>query len=92
MTVTLWNEGIAAGLPGSASNPVIAPMSVVSDVFGQTPVCGSPVPCFVAPLVSLIVGPGSTSYAQVFLPPTTVVVKSTWGGMATLSDAAITIR
>jgi hypothetical protein len=91
MTVTLWNAGIDAGLPGSASNPVIAPMSVVTNVFGQLPVCPTDTPCFVAPLVSLIAGPGSTSYAQVFLPPTTIVVKSSWGGLATLSEAAIKV-
>jgi hypothetical protein len=91
MTVTLWNVGIDAGLPGSASNPVIAPMSVVANVFGQLPVCPTDIPCFIAPLVSQIAGPGSTSYAQVFLPPTTIVVKSTWGGMATISGAAIKV-
>jgi hypothetical protein len=92
MTVTLWNASIAAGLPGSAENPITAPMSVVSNVFGQPAVCTTALPCFVAPLVSVIVGPGSSSTLPVFVPPTTIVVKSSWGGMATVTDAAITLR
>jgi hypothetical protein len=92
MTVTLWNASITAGLPGSAANPITAPMSVVTNVFGQPPVCTNQLPCFVAALNSVIVGPGSSSAVAVFVAPTTIVVKSSWGGMATVTDAAITVR
>jgi hypothetical protein len=93
MTATFWNSNIAAGRPGSATSPITAPMSIVSNVPGQPAVCGvSALPCFVASPVSVIVGPASTSTVQVFVAPTTVVVKSSFGGSATATGAAITVR
>jgi hypothetical protein len=92
MTVTMWNEGVDPGLPGSASNPITAPLSVVTNVFGQPPVCATALPCFAVSLPSIIVSPTSTSSVAVFWPPTTVVVKSSYGGMATVSDAGISLR
>lgn len=92
MTATFWNQNIAAGRPGSATNPIVAPLDVVKDMPGQPPVCGSALPCFAAALVSVIVDPGSTSAIPVFVPPTTIVVKSSLGGSATATGAAITVR
>jgi hypothetical protein len=92
MTVTFWNKNIAAGRPGSAANPIVAPMSVVKDLPGQPPVCGSALPCFFAPLTSVIVDSGNTSAVPVFVPPTTIVVKSSLGGSATVTGAAIAVR
>ncbi len=92
MTVTFWNKTIAAGLPGSANNPIIVPMSVVKDVPGQPPVCPSALPCFFAPLVSVIVDPASSNTLPAFLAPTSIVVKSSLGGGATVTGSAITVR
>jgi hypothetical protein len=92
MTATLSNRNIAAGLPGSAANPIVAPMSVVKDLPGQPPVCGSALPCFFAPLVSVMVNPSSSSAVPVFVAPTTIVVKSSLGGSATVTGAAITVK
>jgi hypothetical protein len=92
MTATFWNKDLAAGLPGSASNPITAPLDLVRDLPGQPPVCGTALPCFSAALVSVIVKPGSFSTPSVFVAPTTIVVKSSLGGSATASGAAITVK
>jgi len=92
MTATFWNRDLAAGLPGSASNPITAPLDLVRDLPGQPPVCGNALPCFSAALVSVIVNPGTSSAVSVFVPPTTIVVKSSLGGSATVTGAAITVK
>jgi hypothetical protein len=92
MTATFWNRDLAAGLPGSASNPITAPLDLVKDLPGQPPVCGTALPCFSAALVGLIVNPGISSAVSVFVPPTTIVVKSSLGGSATVTGAGITVK
>ena len=92
MTVTLWNPGTAIGLASSSARPITATMSLVSDLPGQPPVCGSALQCFVAALASVITDPGSSSAVPVFVPPTTVVVKSSLGGSAAPTGAAITVK
>jgi len=92
LTATFWNGNIATGLPGSAANPIKAPMSVVKDLPGQPPVCGSALPCFSAALVSVIVNPGNSSAVSVFVPPTTIVVNSSLGGSATVTGAGIAVK
>jgi hypothetical protein len=92
MTATFWNADLAAGLPGSASNPITAPMDLVKDLPGQPPVCGTALPCFSAALVGVIVNPGISSAVSVFVAPTTIVVKSSLGGSATVTGAGITLR
>jgi hypothetical protein len=92
MSATFWNSTLATGLPGSTSNPITAPLSLVQDLPGQPPVCGSSLPCFSAALVGLIVNPGTSSTVSVFVPPTSIVVKSSLGGSATATGAAILVR
>ena len=92
MTATFWNQDLAAGLPGSASNPITAPLDLVKDLPGQPPVCGTALPCFSAALVGLIVNPRMWPAVPVFVPPTTIVVKSSLGGSATATGAAITVK
>jgi hypothetical protein len=92
MTVSAWSVNIPAGAPGSATNPITAPMSVVTDVPGQPPVCGTALPCFVANLVSVIPDTRSPTAAKAFVAPTAVAVKSSLGGTATANATAITIR
>lgn len=92
MTVSIWNANIPAGAPGSATNPITSPMTVVTDVPGQLPVCGTALPCFVADLLSVIPDSRSLSGARAFVAPTTIAVKSSLGGSATATGTAITVR
>jgi hypothetical protein len=92
MSATMWNAGIASGAPGSATNPITAPMDVVTNVFGQPPVCPTALPCFVLSLTSVIPDPRSSTGARAFLPPTTVMVSSSLGGSASATGTAIKIR
>jgi hypothetical protein len=92
MNVTIWNANIAAGTPGSATNPITAPMNVVTNVAGQPPVCATALPCFTAALVGVIADPGGTAGTSAFVPPTSVRVNSSLGGSATVTGTAIKIR
>jgi hypothetical protein len=91
MTLSYWNKDIASGRPGSATSPISTAMSLVQDLPGQPPVCASVLPCFVASPTSVI-GTTSSSGLPVFVPPTSVVVKSSLGGAATVTGAAIAVR
>jgi hypothetical protein len=92
MSMTFWNASIPAGSPGSATNPITAPMNVVSDIAGQPPVCGTALPCLVANLTSVIADPNAKTAAKAFVVPTTITVKSSLGGTASLTGPAIKIR
>ena len=92
MTMSYWNKDIASGRPGSATNPISTAMNMVKDVPGQPPVCGNALPCFVASPSSVIGTSSSTSTLPVFVAPTSVMVKSSLGGTATVSGAAIVVR
>ena len=92
MTLSFWNKDIAAGLPGSATSPITAPMTLVQNLAGQAPVCASALPCFVAALSSVIGTSSSTSTPPLFVAPTNVVLKSSLGGVASVSGTAILVR
>ena len=92
MSVKIWNANITAGAPGSATNPITAPMNVVTNVAGQPPVCLTALPCFTASLLSVIPDQGGSAGTSAFVPPTSVMVNSSLGGSATVSGTAIKIR
>jgi hypothetical protein len=88
MTATFWNRYLPAGVRGGPGQPITVPMSFVTD----SSVCGSPAPCFVAAPSGVIADPASPAEAPVLLEPTSVVVRSSFGGLATASTPAIQIR
>ena len=92
MNLTIWNANIAAGAPGSATNPITAPMNVVTNVAGQPRVCPTVLPCFTASLLSVIPNQGGSAGTSAFVPPTSVMVNSSLGGAATVTGTAIRIR
>lgn len=88
MVASFWNASLPSSAPGSESHPVSVPMILVRDRPGQEPVCGSPLPCFQLNQNSVILArTGAT-----FVPPSTVLVKSSLGGKASVSGAKIQVR
>jgi len=59
---------------------------------GQPPVCASKLPCFSAALVDGIIDPASLPASPQFVPPTTVIVKSSLGGYGTVQGKSIQIK
>jgi hypothetical protein len=87
MTAMFWNRNLPASARGGAGNPVLLPMS-----FATGTACASATPCFVGAASGVIVDPASPPEAPVLLEPTSVVVRSSFGGSATVSTPAIRIR
>jgi cytochrome c peroxidase len=87
MTATFWDDTLPAGRPGSVSKPMTAQMQLVRDMPGLPPVCASALPCFNAELPAVIVDPKSPPGNPAFVRPTTIVVSSSLGGLATAKDA-----
>jgi hypothetical protein len=92
MTARVWSKVIPTGLIGSATKPVEVPMKLVRDISGQQPVCMSEHPCYSIGLIEGILDPRSSSKAPLFIPPTSVVVKSYLGGSDIAKGDAIHIR
>ena len=92
MTAMFWNSTLPSSANGSESHPVSVPMSLIKDVPGKEPVCGSALPCFQASPNGVIVDPGSSATRPVFIQPSSVVVKSSLGGRGSVTSAKIQLR
>lgn len=91
MTATFWSKDIPVGMSGSLTKPIEVPMTLVKSSLGQPTVCASKLPCFSATLVDGLIDPRSTPKTQQFVPPTTVVIKSSLGGSYTAQGKDIRI-
>jgi hypothetical protein len=86
MTATYVNNTLPANVPGSTALPLSLPLILqAADVPGTvTPVCG-PTPCWTGQVLSVI---NDTSQSPaVLVAPTSVTVKSSLGGTATMTPA-----
>ena len=92
MTAIFWNSALPSSASGSESHPISVPMKLVKDVPGQEAVCGSPLPCFQLSQGGAIPDPDSPPASLVHVQPTTVVVKSSLGGRASVTGARIQLR
>jgi hypothetical protein len=92
MIASFWNANLPSSANGSESHPISVPMILVRDRPGQEPVCGSPLPCFQLNQNSVILGQPGSAAGSTFVQPSTVVVKSSLGGKASVSGAKIQVR
>jgi hypothetical protein len=94
MTASFFNSTLPAGTPGSSTLPMTAQLIfTAADPVGTTAggaVCGTVAPCWTV-LVSGVIANTSVTPA-VLVPPTSVTVRSSLGGTATVTGAAIVIR
>ena len=89
MEATLTNDLLPAGIPGSTLNPIVSSMVLA----GNTPagiICPTADPCWQLLAPGFIVDPtgGGTGVATL-VPPTTMSVRSSRGGTATVTGGAI---
>ena len=93
MTATFFNNTLPANMPGSSALPMTAPLVLLpADPIGAVLVICGPTPCWTTgtPIAGVIADTRVTP--AVLVPPTSVTVKSSLGGSATATGAAIVIR
>jgi hypothetical protein len=89
MTATVSNSWMTPGAPGSIDNPIVAQMVQVTNSVAAPGVCPTSNPCWQLAATGFIIDPGVAPFVPEFVPPTEIVVRSSKGGIATVTDAAI---
>ena len=96
MTATFWSKTIRSGELGSETKPVEVPMTLVKNMPGKPTVCANALPCYTVDLFESTADTsnknkpaGKTQNPPLFVPPSTVIVKSFLGGVKTAKDEAI---
>lgn len=92
MIASVWSKTIPAGKLGSASKPLELPMTYVRNLPGKPAVCKDELPCFSMVAVDGIPDPKGSPQAPKFLPPTHVMIKSSFGGIFIAKGAEIHLR
>ena len=89
MTATVSNSWMTPGAPGSVDNPIVAQMIQVTNSFADPALCPTSNPCWQLSAPGFIIDPGVAPFLPEFVPPTEIVVRSSKGGTATVTDAGI---
>ena len=89
MTATVSNSWMTPGAPGSIENPIVAQMVQVTNSVADPRVCPTSNPCWELAATGFIIDPGVAPFLPEFVPPTEIVVRSSKGGIATVTDTAI---
>jgi hypothetical protein len=88
MTATITNSWMTPSAPGGVDNPIVAQMVLVSNTAGGI-VCPTSAPCWNLSAPGFIIDPGIGPFPPSLVPPTSIVVRSSRGGTASIVDAAI---
>jgi hypothetical protein len=89
MTATVSNSWMTPGAPGSVDNPIVAQMIQVTNTVADPALCPTKNPCWQLSAPGFIIDPGVAPFLPEFVPPTEIVVRSSKGGTATVTDAGI---
>ena len=89
MIATITNSWMTPSAPGGVDNPSMAQMNLVSNTFAEPGTCPTAAPCWSLSAPGFIIDPGVAPFLPELVPPTTITVRSSKGGSATISDAAI---
>jgi len=89
MTATIWNSWMTPGAPGGVDNPIVAQLSLVWNSFAEPAACPGTGPCWRLSAPGFIIDPAVAPFVPELVPPTNIVIRSSLGGTASVSDAAI---
>jgi hypothetical protein len=89
MTATIVNNWMTAGAPGSVDNPIVAQMMQVTNTLADPALCPTSAPCWNLSAPGFIIDPGVAPFPPSLVPPTSIVLRSSRGGTASIVDAAI---
>ena len=89
MIATITNSWMTPSAPGGVDNPIMAQMNLVSNTLAEPGTCPTAAPCWSLSAPGFIIDPGVAPFLPELVPPSTITVRSSKGGAATISDAAI---
>jgi hypothetical protein len=89
MTATISNSWMTPTAPGGTENPIVAQLSLVSNTLAEPRQCPTSAPCWSLSAPGFIVDPGVAPFLPELVPPTSIVVRSSKGGTATVAEGAI---
>ena len=89
MTATITNSWMTPSAPGGVDNPIVAQLTLVSNTPAEPGLCPSIAPCWNLSAPGFIIDPGVPPFPPSLVPPTSIVVRSSRGGVASVTDAAI---
>ncbi len=89
MTATIWNSWMTPGAPGGVDNPIVAQLSLTYNSLAEPGACPGTSPCWTLSAPGFMIDPGVAPFVPELVPPTNIVVRSSLGGTASVSDGAI---
>ncbi len=89
MTATITNSWMTPSAPGGLDNPIVAQMTLLSNTLSEPTLCPTAAPCWSLNAPGFIIDPGVAPFLPTLVPPTSIVVRSSKGGIASVADAAI---
>jgi hypothetical protein len=89
MTATITNSWMTPTAPGGVDNPIVAQLVPISNTPAEPALCPTAAPCWNLSAPGFIIDPGVAPFPASLVPPTSIVVRSSRGGTATVVDGAI---
>ncbi len=89
MTASISNSWMTPAAPGGVDNPIVAQLVQVSNSAAEPTRCPSSAPCWNLSAPGFIIDPGVAPFLPSLVAPTSIVVRSSKGGTASVIDAAI---
>ena len=89
MTATITNSWMTPSAPGGVDNPIVAQMVLTSNTLAEPTLCPTAAPCWSLNAPGFIIDPGVAPFLPSLVPPTSIVVRSSKGGISQVMDAAI---
>ena len=89
MTATIWNSWMTPSAPGGADNPIVAQLSLTWNSVAEPTACPGASPCWRLSAPGFLIDPAVAPFVPELVPPTNIVIRSSLGGTASVSDAAI---
>lgn len=89
MTATISNSWMTPTAPGGVDNPIVAELVQLANTAAEPTLCPTSAPCWNLSAPGFIIDPGFGPFPPSLVPPTTIVVRSSRGGTATVTGTAI---
>jgi hypothetical protein len=89
MTATISNSSMTPTAPGGVDNPIVAELVQLANTAAEPTLCPTSAPCWNLSAPGFIIDPGFGPFPPSLVPPTTIVVRSSRGGTATVTGTAI---
>ena len=89
VVATISNSWMTPSAPGGVDNPIVAQLVLAYNSVVEPTNCPTAAPCWKLSAPGFIIDPGVAPFVPELVPPTTISVRSSLGGTASISDSAI---